>query len=172
MRSFIALSLLLFLSVISCTALKQRIPMLREEVKPHVVLATQDRSPQMVVLIRDLDLPVRLHPRGPMPFTQNSHAVLIVGHAFPYDKLREILEFARNYYTDLHYVQVTDPLNPRTPYDHHARLFIGGETDKAIKAGLQPWTEADFKELQKVGSQKEMVELIRRKNGRSNGQKP
>lgn len=164
-QRFLPIALLFLLSTAgSCTTLKQWLPILREDTKPHVVIAFQEKAPQMVVLIRDLELPVLLEPAGSMPFTHNSHAVLIVGHAFPYAKLAEILEFVRNYYTDLHYVRVTDPLNRRTLYTEHARLYVGASTDEAVQAGLTPWTPADFEELRRVKSQQEMIQLIKQKN--------
>ncbi|EHQ06997.1 hypothetical protein [Leptonema illini] len=159
-----ALILFSFLALSSCTTFKQWIPFLREETKPHVVIAFHDKAPQIVVLVRDMDLPITVAPAGSMPFTHNSHAVLIVGHAFPYEKLAEILEFVRNYYTDLHYVRVTDPLNRRTLYTEHARLYVGASTDEAVQAGLTPWTPADFEELRRVKSQQEMIQLIKRKS--------
>lgn len=168
LRSFALILFSLFyltsLYLTSCTTLKQWAPFLREETKPHVVVAFHDKAPQIVVLVRDLDLPVTVEPRGSMPFTHNSHAVLIVGHAFPYKKLAEILEFVHNYYTDLHYVKVTDPLDRRTLYTEHARLYIGASTDEAVQAGLTPWTPADFEELRRVKSQQEMIQLIKRKS--------
>jgi hypothetical protein len=159
-----------FFAASSCTTLKQWIPALREEVQPHVVIAFQDRVSQVVVLVRDLDLPVTISPAEPMPYTHNSHAVLVVGHAFPYNKLAEILEFIRNYYTDLHYVKVTDPLDRRTLYTEHARLYVGASTDEAVKAGLIPWTTADFEELRRVKSQQEMIQLIKKKNSAATGE--
>lgn len=119
----------------------------------------------MVILIKDLELPVTIHPVGAMPFTQNSYAALWVGRRFPYQKLAEILEFARHYYTDLHYVDVTADGND-LPDEEHFRVFIGGSTDAAIKRGLKPWTAADFDKLRLVKSQEEMIAFIEKMNGK------
>ena len=148
----------------SCTTLKQWIPALRETPVAFVELGFQDRAAQMVVLIRDLELPVTIANQGSMPYTQNSHALLIVGNDFPFDKLVEILSYARNYYTDLHYVKVTDPADSRSLYTDHARLYIGAPSDEAVAARLTPWTDADFNQLRAVKSQNEMITLIRAKS--------
>lgn len=155
-----------------CSSLRRAIPPFRPVLKPNVMLAFQEQAAQVVILVKDLELPVQIQPPGPMPYTHNSHAGLWVGRRFPFDKLAEILDFAPHYYLDLHYVDLSDDKNPDLPDEEHYRLFIGGSTSDAVRRKLVAWRPTDFSRLRGAKSQEEMIQIIEAVNAGKAAESP
>lgn len=155
-----------------CTTLRRAIPAFRPPLKPNVMLAFQEHAAQVVILVKDMEIPVQVQPPAPVPYTHNSHAGLWVGRRFPYDKLAEILDFAPHYYLDLHYVDLSDEKNHDLPEEEHYRLFIGGSTADAIRRKLVAWRPTDFQRLRQARSQDEMIQIIEAVNAGKSADQP
>ncbi len=118
------------------------------------------KARSLAILVKDLKLIPIIQPRGSLPYSHNASASIWVGMEFPYKKAISMILWSRNYYTDLHYLALSDYVSPYTSrYDKD--LFIGGSTRKALKLDLAPWTPKDFKKLKRIKSLKKFHALIR-----------
>jgi hypothetical protein len=144
---------LLLLLAFSCAS-----PLRRDE-KPRVILAYQDKAKRCAILLRELQVAVKIQPMGDLPYSSNASAAIWVGKTFPFTEAIEVIKIARRYYDDLRYVALSDyGWNP--PGAIHREIFVGGSTEAALKLKLKAWTDSDFSALEKVKSQEEFNAFI------------
>lgn len=134
-----------------------------EDSRPRVYLSHQDRAGQLRILIGDLEIPAVILPPDDLPYSANASGAIWIGTEFPFERAQQIIQWARNYYTELRYVALSDYSNPsgaRFRYE----LFIGGSTETAVeRLRLRAWTEADFRKLAQARDREAFDAVIRSK---------
>lgn len=128
---------------------------------PRVLLARMDKAGRLVILAKDLGLPAQIQEPDPLPYSENASGAVWVGTRFPFEKAIKMMFWARNYYTGLRYIALSDYVNTGTNrFDED--LFIGGATETAVtRLNLSAWQDADWQALSRVGSEAEFHALIR-----------
>ncbi|MBX7058940.1 MAG: hypothetical protein K1X75_12810 [Leptospirales bacterium] len=132
-----------------------------DDTRPRVFLTYQDKANRMRILISDLQLPAIILPPDDLPYSANASGAIWIGVEFPFDKAQQIIKWARNYYSELRYVALSDYSNPGA-YRFQYELFIGGSTETAVRdLRLRAWTEADFRKLDQARNAEDFQSLIR-----------
>ncbi len=149
----------LLLGVPAGCAFGERLPS-----KPLVILEHQDLAPRVAILVKDLDLDVRIRPPEAMPYSANASAAIWLGVKFPPEKAIAAIVAARYYYKQLRYVALSDRL-PNVPEPIHHQIFIGGSTETALRLGLLAWRDEDFAALEKAKSFDEIAKVVRGRYG-------
>ena len=139
--------------------------------KPLVILEHQDLAPRVAILIKDMDLDVRIRPANPMPYSANASAAVWVGLRFPAEKAVAAIVAARHYYRQLRYVALSDRQRGVPEAIHH-QIFVGGSTESALRMGLLAWRDEDFAALEKVKTAENLQALIRSRYGKKPLLKP
>ena len=138
-------------------------PGFSDTLSPHVILTNHVLAFRCSILISDMKLPYQILPQRPVAYSPDASGTIFVGYHFPVDKLKEIMTFARNYYTGSRYVELSDPNDRSQKYSLHYALVLGATTDRALTQGLEVWTDADFKKIASMTSQEELRSFIRSK---------
>ncbi|GIX43144.1 MAG: hypothetical protein KatS3mg129_2877 [Leptospiraceae bacterium] len=134
----------------------------KKEYEPIVILTYHDEVSSVAILLEELNL--KFQPIWPdEPYTHNAFSVIVLGEKFPINKFKEILTFIRNYYPELHYIQLVKE-NPNIPEKNLYTLYIGASTDIAIKNHLKAWDDKDFQKLLELNSKEEIHRYIMQKN--------
>ena len=145
---------ILFFTLISCVSFQSNFD------KPTLTLSWHERGRALLVLGKDLNLYSRMQPPEASPYSDNALGAIWLGVDFPYDKAIKMILWSRNYFLELRYVALSDLVSSHTNiYDKD--LYIGGSTRKALRIGLQPWTEKDFNYLKKITSKEQLHKFIR-----------
>lgn len=131
--------------------------------KPVAIFAAQDYASRCVILAKDLEINSYIQPYGEMPYSSNASAGVWIGTEFPVEIAIEIVSFSRKYYKDMRYFVLSDYKDPGAPRQIHHEMFVGGDTETALKLGLTAWTEKDFARLKSLKTKEEFHELIRSK---------
>lgn len=134
----------------------------QKEYHPYVVLTYHDDAVSVTVLLEELNLKSEFS-FPPEPYTENSFSVIQVGENFPFEKFKEITLFIKNYYPQLRYVDLITK-NDRVPEKSLYLLFIGANTEIAIKKNLKAWNDKDFEQFRNSKTKEEMISFIQNKN--------
>lgn len=156
--SFLVLLVVTLAIVASCSRA------VRSPAKPRVILTYQKIAYRCAILLKELDLVVKIQPRSSLPYSSNASAAIWVGKNFPYDKAIKVIEISQRYYDDLRYVALSD-YRQDPPSSVHEEIFIGGSTESALRLGLRAWTPEDFNALQGVSSSDELNAFIKARYG-------
>ncbi len=132
----------------------------RPEPKPRVILTYQKLAFRCSILLKELDLVVKIQPEGPLPYSSNGSAAIWVGKNFPFDRAIQVIEISQRYYDDLRYVALSD-YRQDPPDSVHNEIFIGGATESALRLGLRAWTPEDFNALKKITSSEQLTDFIK-----------
>jgi len=132
---------------------------MERENKPRVVLAYQDKARRCAMLLRELDVVVKIQPQSDLPYSPNASTAIWVGTEFPYDRAIEVIRIVQDYYSELRYVALSNHgWNP--PSSIHQEIFVGGSTEAALRLKLKAWSRQDFEALAKVKSQEAFHQFI------------
>lgn len=143
---------------------------LKKEYPPTVILTYHDDVSSVAILLEELNL--NFQPYIPdEPYTHNAFSVIVLGEYFPIDKFKEILLFIRNYYPELHYIQLLQ-FQENIPQKNLYTLHIGAKTELAIKNNLKSWKNEDFKKLLELKTKDEIHQYINLKNYGNSNSKP
>lgn len=128
---------------------------------PRLVVARMDKAGRMLILARDLDVQAQIREDYPLPYSPSASGGVWVGTDFPYEKAIKLIGWARNYYTGLRYVALSDRVHAdQRRFDQE--LFIGGATEAAVgRLQLQTWTDSDWRALFRASSETEFHDVIR-----------
>lgn len=136
----------------------------REPAKPRVILTFNKIAYRCAILLKELDLVVKIQPRGALPYSSNGSTAIWIGKDFPFDKAIKVIDISQRYYDDLRYVALSD-YRQSPPSAVHNEIFIGGSTESALRLGLLAWTPEDFNAIQSIGSSEELNEFIKARYG-------
>lgn len=160
-------SLSLFLSILLVSALLitgSCTRSVRAPAKSRVILTYQKIAYRCAILLKELDLVVKIQPRGALPYSANASAAIWIGKDFPFDKAIQVIEISQRYYDDLRYVALSD-YRQNPPDSVHEEIFIGGSTESALRLGLRAWTPEDFNSLKQISSAEQLNEFIKARYG-------
>lgn len=129
------------------------------EKKLRVVLAYQDKARRCAMMLRELDVVVKIQPQSELPYSAHASTAIWVGTEFPYDRAIEVIGIALKYYEELRYVALSNHgWNP--PASIHQEIFVGGSTEAALRLRLKAWSRQDFEALSKIKSQEAFHQFI------------
>ncbi len=127
--------------------------------EPSVELTYHRAAYRCSILVQDMELPVKILPQTPIPYSHQAFAGIRVGYHFPYEHFKEIMTWARNYYQEARYIMITDPARPGDRTRHY-RIHLGVRTDEAFAGGWKAWTNEDFNRIRSISSQEEMQTFL------------